>query len=362
MGTISIDDFLLHSELRQLRQFATGRVIDILAAYDRDATAGVSPLSLDAFDRLVGGTMTLSKLPVVTEDQVLSERAVERLARLAAVAVHAHISARYQAGRLAPTTEDPTFILRAIGRAETRYAALLLDTRSAAKSGRIERLAKALSASLDTVAGDLAYAAVALGGQDETQKSAGLAAIRVAHATRRLAMLSASTLMLMFRLTNSAKAAGLRQVAQNRTQLARPWAEMLAAVTRVTGASVGDRVRLQARCTDISWIDDGDGYTRVSVNAGQVSQLRLPRRNAQRAGLARGSWVYLAGTLTEDAGVSFLQVGLVPISVNAAKVWEDYLISETRSAYNLVPGSIDMLWELPDLHQIGGRNELHGRL
>ena len=355
-----MDEFLLHSELRRLRQFATDRVIEILAAYDRDA--GVSPLALDAFDRLVGGAVTLSDLPVVAEDKVLSERAVKRLARLAAVAVHAHISARYQAGRLSPMTEEPGFILRAVGRTEARYAELLLDTRTAAKSGRIERLGEAFSASIDAVASDLAYAAFALAGQDDARKSAGLAAIRVAHATRRMAMLSAAILMLMFRLTNSAKAAGLRQVAQNRAQLARPWAEMFAATTRVTDASVGERVRLQACCADITWVDSGNGYTRITVDAGQVSELRLSRRNAQRAGLAKGSWMYLAGTLAEDAGVSFLQVDLVPISGNAADIWEDYLISETRSAYDLVPGSIDMLWELPDLREIGGRNELHGRL
>lgn len=361
-GMISMAEFRLHSELRDLRQFANDRVFELLAAYDRDAGAGVSPLALEAYDRLMKGAVTLSELPVVAEDQVLSERVVKKLARLAAVAVHAHIATRYQAGRLAPMAEDPAFILRAIGRAETRYGGLLLDTRTAAKSGRIERLAEALAGCLDAAAGDIAYAAIALAGRGDAPKSTGLAAIRVAHLTRRMAMLSAASLMLMFRLTNSAKATGLRQVAENRTQLARPWAEMLAAVPQVTGAAVGDRVRLQARCTDVAWVDDGDGYTRVTVNADQVSELRLSRRNAQRAGLAKGSWLYLAGALAEDAGTEFLQVGLLPINANAADIWEDYLISETRPAYDLVPGSIDMLWELPDLREIGGRNELHGRL
>lgn len=362
MSTITMDEFLLHSELRGLRQFANEQVFELLAAYDRDAGAGVSPLALEAYDQLVDGAVILSELPVVTEDQVLSERAVTKLARLAAVAVHAHISARYQAGRLAPMAEDPALVLRAIGRAERRYGGLLLDSRTAAKSGRVERLAETLAACLDAAAGDIGYAAIALAGQGDAPKSAGLAAIRVAHLARRMAMLSAASLMLMFRLTNSAKATGLRKVAENRTRLARPVAEMFAAVPQVTGASVGDRVRLQARCTDIAWVDDGDGHTRITVDAGQVSELRLSRRNAQRAGLAKGTWLYLAGTLTKDSGTEFLQVGLLPISSNAADIWEDYLISETRPAYDLVPGSIDMLWELPDLREIGGRNELHGRL
>ena len=107
----------------------------------------------------------------MAEDQVLSERAINRYARLAAVAVHTHISTRYQAGRLSPMAEDTAFILRAIDRAETRYNGLLLDTRSAAKSGRIERLATVLANCLDTAAGDIAYAAFALAGQADAQLS-----------------------------------------------------------------------------------------------------------------------------------------------------------------------------------------------
>lgn len=362
LSTASLATFGLQSELRRLRHFAVHQVSELLAAYDRDADPRLSPLALEACDRLVSGARTLMDLPVVDEDEVLSERTVTRLARLAAVTVHAHASARYQAGRLAPMAEDPAFILRAIERAERRYAALLLDTRTAARSGRIERLVAVLEATLDAARGDIAYAAIALAGKDTATRSTALAAIRLAHVTRRMAMLSAASLLLMFRLTTTAKAAGLRRVAESRRKVARPWAEMLAAVPRVTGASIGDRVRLQAHCTDIAWVEEGDGFTRITVDAGQVSELRLARRNAQRVGVAKGSLLYLAGTVAEDAGTTFLQVGLVPVATHSADIWEDYLISEVRPAYDLVPGSIDMLWELPDLKQVGGRNELHGRL
>ncbi len=362
LRTVSMDEFQLHSELRNLRQFAGVRVFELLAAYDRGSGGEVPPLALAAYARLIKGAATLAGLPVVAEDQLLSERAAGKLARLAGVAVHGHIATRYQAARLVPVAENPAHILRAIRLSETRYGRLLLDTRSAAKSGRAERLVEVLEGCLDTVTGEIAYAAAALAGQGDAVKSGALAAVRVAHVARRMAMLSAASLMLMFRLTNPAKAAGLRRVAENRTRLAPPGAEMLAALPRVSGASVGERVRLQARCTGIAWVDDGDGYTRITVDAGDVGELRLARRNAQRAGLVRGAWLYLAGTLAEDAGTHFLNVGLRPVSANAADIWEDYLISETRPAYDLVPGSIEMLWELPDIREIGGRNELHGRL
>lgn len=359
---ITTDTFRLHRELRHARQFANVRTFELLSAYDRKAGAEVLPLALGAYEGLLDAAATLTELPVVNEDQALSERTVNKLARLAAVAVHSHIATRYQAGRLAPISEDPTLILRAIGQAESRYNELLISTRTAAKSGRILRLADALAACLESVTGNIAYAAITLAGHDNTAKPKNLAAVRVAHITRRMAMLSAATLLLMFRLTNAAKATGLRKVAENRAQLARSEAEMFAAVAQVRGASAGDRVRLQAQCSEIAWVDDGDGYTRITVEAGQINELRLSRRNAQRAGLAKGSWLYLAGTLAEDAGVQFLQVGQRAVSSNSADIWEDYLIYETRPAYDLIPGSIDMLWELPDLREIGGRNELHGRL
>ena len=357
-----MDTFRLHSELRHLRQFAHDQVFQLLSAYDRDSGSAVRPLALGAYQRLAEAAAILTELPAIDEELELSERSVKKLAKLVAIAIHSHIATQYQAGRMAPITEDPALVLRAISQAEARYRELLLRTRSAAKNGRILQLADAFTEGLESVSGTIVYAAIALAGQDDAAKSTNLAAVRVAHITRRMAMLCAATLLLMFRLTNASKASGLKQVAENRAQLARFEAEMLAAVPSVNGIAVGDRVRLQARCDDIAWVDEGDGYTRITVDAGQIPELRLSRRNAQRAGLTRGSWLYLAGTLAEDAGVQFLQVGLRSVSSNAAAVWEDYLISETRSFFDLVPGSIDMLWELPDLREIGGRNELHGRL
>lgn len=362
MTASTLNEFQLHSELRHLRRFAHDRIFQLLSAYDRDSASAVRPLAVGAYDRLIAALATLSELPNVNEQLALSEPSVNKLAKLAAVAIHSHISSQYQAGRLTPMAEDTALVLRAIGQAEARYRELLLSTRTAAKSGRIQRLANAFIDGLESVNGNIAYAAIALAGQDDDVKSTQLAAVRLAHITRRMAMLSAAMLLLMFRLTNASKASGLKQVAENRAQLARSEAELFAAVPQVNGIAVGDRVRLQTRCNEIDWVDEDDGYTRISVDAGQVTELRLSRRNAQRAGLSKGSWLYLAGTLADDDGAQFLQVGLRAVSSNAADVWEDYLISETRSIFDLVPGSIDMLWELPDLREIGGRNELHGRL
>lgn len=362
MGLFSRAEFQLCSDLRQLSHFAIQQNIAILDAYENANSAVVSARAREAFERLGAAGDTLTALPSVDEDRQLSERTVKRLARLAAVSMQAHVSARAQTGRLGPMGEDPAYIERATRRAETLYRALLLDSRTAARSGRIERLVHVLSRSLDAISGDVAYAAIALAGQGDAAKSNAMLAIRIAHVTRRLSMLGAASLLLMFRMTTTAKASGLRQVAENRTQLVRPEAMMRAAVPRVRGSGVGDAIRLQARCVDLEWVDAGDGYSRVVVEAGEITELRLARRNLQRAGLAKGSWLYVPGTVVEEGGARFLEIGRLPITTTARDIWEDYLISETRPAYDLAPGSIDMLWELPDLREIGGPNDLHGRL
>lgn len=238
----------------------------------------------------------------------------------------------------------------------------MLSARTAAKSGRIARLADALNACLDLTEGELGYAAFSLAGQDDAVKSAAIAAPRLGEITRRVAMLSGACFHLMFRLTNTRKAAGLRVVAQNRAALARSSAQLMAAVPVATGLSNGDTVRLRAKVAGIEFVEEGDGFTRITVDAGDVAELHLPRRNALRIGVVTGSWLALEGTASSVAGKTVLGIREQAIGRHAADVWEDYLVSEMRPLYDMRPGSVDMAWELPNLGVVGGRNELHGRL
>ncbi len=362
MVSLSADVFRLQRDLRAFRSFADSRSDELLRGFDRGSGETVTPLALEAFERLRRAANALSELPVTEEDEALSESATARCARLAAIAVHAHVATRYQAGRGAVPAVPASRILRAISTAEAGYNASLLDARTSAKGGRIARLADALNTCLDLAEGELGYAALALAGQDDAVKSDAIAGPRLGEITRRVAMLSGACLQLMFRLTNTRKAAGLRSVAANRTALDRSSALLMAAVPAPTGLSNGDTVRLRAKVADIEFVEDGDGFTRIGVDAGDVVELRLPRRNAMRAGVVTGSWLALEGTVSSDAGNKILGIGQQPISTHAADVWEDYLITEMRPVYDMRPGSIDMAWELPDLGVVGGRNELHGRL
>lgn len=351
---------LLNQQLTDLGWFAIQQTKELLLAFDSGQGEGVPILAHGVFQRLE--KMNLQDLSITDENENLSETTLQNLSRCVAVATHAYASAKYQIGRLAPMDENPTFILAAIDRTESRYSGLLLDTRRAARNSRVARLREILLACLDAVKIDVGYIMQTLGGRQDTIKSNKLIAVRAATIARRYAMLSAACLQLMFRLTNTRKAAGLRQVAERRTQLMRSASEILAAIPTAQGMAPGNIMRLSARCDSIGWIDVEDGYTAISVAAGQVTELRLPRRNAMRAGIAQGSWLYVQGVIGEDNGVTFLEIGLLPTTNNAVDIWEDYLVTQVRPVYDLYPRSIDMGWEFPDLREIGARNDLHGRL
>jgi hypothetical protein len=335
---------------------------NLLTAFDAGQGEGVELLALEIFEWLENVTEVLGSLADVDEDERVSEEAVHRIGRCAALAVHTHAAVGYQAARLSPLVEGSTLILTSLRRAERRYADLLLDTRLAARTGDADRLHDVMCTALEVARQDVAYLTRALGGQPDEVKAVDVAAVRAGAIARRLAMLTASCLHLMFRLTNNRKAAGLRQVAERRSVLARSSLDMLAATTQVQSAAVGSRVRLSARCEDVAWLDEGEGHTRMTVAAGEVTELRLPRRSAIRAGVAKGSWLYVHGELAEDGDTTYVEVDVLPTTEHAGEVWEDYLVTQVRGEYDLVPRSIDMGWELPDLREIGGRNDLYGRI
>jgi len=362
LSTVSLARVRLHRQLIELGRVSPGKGIAMLSAFDAGQGEGVATLAIQFLEWLAIESSGLIDLSAADEDEALSQIVIDDLMRSVAVAVHAFAGTKYQAGRLGSASENPDLILVAIRRAERRYRDLLLDTRVAAETGAAPLLHDVLLTSLETVTVDIGYITQALGGHEDAAKVGKLAAVRVGLISRRYAMLCAACLHLLYRLTNARKTTGLRQVAEGRTQLARNAREMRAALTAVQGAAVGDTIRLSARCDAIAWVDDGDGHTLITVSAGELTELRLARRNAMRAGVAEGSWLYVKGALREEGGARFLEIDLLPTTTHAADIWEDYLVTQVRPAYDLAPRSIDMGWEFPDLRKIGARNDLHGRL
>jgi len=362
VSTAPIARIRLHRCLARLGQFALQDTAALLGAWDAARFEEFALLAYGVFERVESETVPLLELPSVDEDEALSESSLGLLSRCLAVAGHGFAAVKYHRGRLEPRSDEPLSLLAALDLEERRYQLLLIATRQGARIGSVRLIHQALLDCIDAMRAEVGYIAQGLGGQPDAARRSGLAAVRAGLLARRYAMLAAACLHLMFRLANARKAAGIRQVANRRERLFRSKAAWVAAPSIVHVAEPDTDVPLTARCDAVSWVDDGDGYTSIEVAAGEVGELRVPRRNAMRAGLARGCWLFAEGTLRESGAGAFLEVSLLPTTSHAAEVWEDYLVTQARPVYDLYPRSIDMFWELPDLREPGARNELHGRL
>lgn len=370
--------FQFHRDLRALRGTAEAETDALLDAWAARDVAAIGPLAMGVFDRLEASLGLLDDLPERDEDETLSEETIADLARLAAVAVHAHVASRHEAGRLAAGggagAEVSGEVVAALRRAEAAYASALIDTRLGARTGAVSRLQGATMACLGLARAELSFAAHALAGQGPEARGAGAAGVRLAEIARRVAMLCGASLQLSFRMTNRRKAAGLRQVAENRARLARPvpclqTARPLPPAAPEPGTTLWSQVRAEA----LAWVAESEeaepweGHSEVAVApVGGIATLRLRRRNLQRIGVAAGSWLVLEGVVTEVAedpgGARHLRIGTRSIAEDARSVWEDYLVEEMRPSYDLRPGSVDMAWEFPALSEIGALNDLIGRL
>jgi hypothetical protein len=332
----------------------------LLGAWNTNELDRFIRLSHRVFERIEHEIGIFVELTTVDEDEALSEQTLRVLSRCVAIAAHGFVATRYQRARLSPSADTPTHA--ALARLERRYHRLLMQSRQAARTQSARSVQRVLIDVLDAVRRDLGYLALVIGGQPDGTKRAHLAAIRVGALARRYAMLAAACLHLVFRLTNARKSSGLRQVAMNRERLRRSTSGWLAAQATFATAKVGTPARVIARTHSVSWVDEDDGYTSILISADALAELRIPRLNAMRAGVAQGSWILAEGTIRESGGQPFLEVGRVATAHHATEVWEDYLATQIRSAYDLHPRSLDLAWELPDLREIGAHNELHGRL
>ncbi|MEL7047003.1 MAG: hypothetical protein AAGL66_18610, partial [Pseudomonadota bacterium] len=205
--------------LVQLAEFAAEQSVGLLTAYDRGDLAQSRLLAEDALDTLLAGMPDLLGLSAVDEDEALSDAVLQELSALSAVAAQTLASIAYEQGRRTPADESPSRLLPALKRVERRYRDLLMDSRVAAESGNATIVCEVFTACIECLRGDVGYLARSLAGEDDAVKADELAAIRVSTVARRLAMLAAACPHLLFRLTNTRKAAGVRQVAERRTRL-----------------------------------------------------------------------------------------------------------------------------------------------
>jgi hypothetical protein len=362
VNNLKLAQSLLHRDLIELGQFALHNTARMLQEWDSGKYDKSVFLAHKVFEQIEDDIELLLELPKVDENVALSEATVKQLGRCLAVATYVFLSVKYHQGRLAspPTIHD--LLPDHVYQEERRYARLLMQSRQAARQRHIGLIYQTFHEGLDVIRVELNHLAHLMAGQPPTVKRASVAAVRVGSLARKYAMFLPACLHLMLRLTNTRRSAGLQQVALRREQLLRSTASWLTAQAHFPDAEPDDFKRIVAEVQAISWVDEDPGYTSITVAAGAVTELRVVRRNAMRAGIAQGSWVLTEGRIRQAGDQTFLEASLVGITDYAREVWEDYLAVQIRPIYNLYPRSLNIISELPNLEALSARNDLHGRL
>ncbi len=79
-------------------------------------------------------------------------------------------------------------------------------------------------------------------------------------------------------------------------------------------------------------------------------------------GVASGRWLWARAKLEPGEGLPILVAEFEGLGEHGRTYWEDWLAAETRSAYDLAPSSLDVLWEIPNPKYRNGMLELSGRV
>lgn len=354
---------LLHRNLLELSQISMQSTASMLQAWDSGKNDEFVFYAYKAFEQLEDGIDLLLELPDVDEDVALSESVVKQIGRCLGLAIHGFLSVKYQKGRqLAPASSPLFSAADCVQREERRYIRLLNQSRQAALQRNIGLIHQTFVEGLEVIRVELNYLVYHMAGQPSPVKRAGVAAIRTGLLARKYSMFLPACLHIMLRMTNTQRSAGLQQVASRREQLLRSTAGWLTAQSSFPSVELGESKRVVAVADTISWVDGDPGYTSITVSAGAVSELRVPRRNAIRIGISRGSWVFAEGNIRQVDNKTFLETTMIGLTDHAKEVWEDYLAIQVRPFYDLYPRSLNVGFELPDLEALGARNDLFGRI
>jgi hypothetical protein len=116
------------------------------------------------------------------------------------------------------------------------------------------------------------------------------------------------------------------------------------------------------RATRVEWVErPTKPYSFVEL-AGSDARLLVAHRSVVRRGLAAGSNVYALGNVKAgDEGV-VLEAEFEGPDRHRTSVWEDWLATLARPAYDLYPGSLAIEWELPAITARSGAPDLLSRL
>jgi hypothetical protein len=290
----------------------------------------------------------------------VDDAVVNRLARATATGAHVLALTNWHAGGADPQRRVNKRVTTSLEAAERAYVAALARLRRAAKAGD----AKAAFTSVDETLTDATAKACAAAAQiaQLDSKEAAAAAIAASGLARRAAMLSAGAVVVGARLARGGRGAKAITRAADTKQLRRRALAPGQARVTLGQADVGRTATVVGRVDELGFVERPQKpYSRATL-AGSPLELRVPRRNMRRVGVAHGSWVCGRGHVKEERGQRYVEVEFEGPGTHRKAVFEDWLADLVRPVYDLYPGVLLMEWQLPAPGERGSEADAFSRL
>jgi hypothetical protein len=175
-------------------------------------------------------------------------------------------------------------------------------------------------------------------------------------------MLAAASVLLGWRLRQPRLRRPTATAAGRARQLERLTLRVFGARRGITAMDVGARLTLIGRATRVEWVErPRDPYSFAELE-GTEGRLVVAHRSVLRRGLAAGCHLYALGKVKAvDDGI-VLEAEFEGPDRHRTAVWEDWLATLARPAYDLYPGSLAVEWELPAIAGRSGSPDLLSRL
>ncbi len=262
----------------------------------------------------------------------LTEASAAMVAQAVAVRIHlaAVVALHEPPGGTPPDVVSPELALH------TSLGAL----RAAAQHGSIEQVGVALSY-LSGAALDRLREACAAADPAAADPIAGHDAVAVSQLARRLAAAAAGGVLLQYRLSSSRLQSSTVGIAERRTHLVDHDGPFIAdTVMSLADLDEGQRTGLLVNVVDAAWIERPERpYTQLVLANGE--ELRVHFKNARQVGHTGPQWLWARCKAEgSDGDVPYAVAEFEGPTGGAATVWENWLQTEARQAYDIAPSSI----------------------
>jgi hypothetical protein len=284
------------------------------------------------------------------------------LARSTAAGVHMRLHRAFDDGLRQGPGPAGVSLAAALEREEAAYRRLLVRLRTAAKAPdapAVDTLGADGAAAHRSLARTCQRAGRASRSNGPRAAELGLRASVLAH---RHAMLSAASVLLGWRLRQPRLGRTTATAAGRAGGLQRATLVIAGARRLIAAGSAGRRLTLIGRATRVEWVErPSKPYSFVELE-GTDARLVVAHRSVARRGLVPGCHVWALGNVKVDDEGVFLEAEFEGPDRHRTAVWEDWLATLARPAYDLYPGSLAVEWELPPIGRLSGAPDLLARL